>query len=126
MAEGVETREQLELLRACGCQEMQGYVFSRPLPPEELLALLRAGQAAAALSAQPSTLAAGAAVGVGWQRPIEPSAQIVRAVGPAGAREVGAQQVGTVEHRPGEVRAAQVGLEQPGRAQAGADRAWRR
>jgi diguanylate cyclase (GGDEF)-like protein/PAS domain S-box-containing protein len=43
VAEGVETREQLDLLRACGCQELQGYVFSRPLPPEELLALLEKG-----------------------------------------------------------------------------------
>ena len=44
VAEGVETREQLDLLRACGCQEMQGYLFSRPLPPEELLALLEQGR----------------------------------------------------------------------------------
>ena len=44
VAEGVETREQLDLLRACGCQELQGYVFSRPLPPEELLALLEQGK----------------------------------------------------------------------------------
>ena len=32
-AEGVETDEQLELLRALGCTEMQGYLFSRPKPP---------------------------------------------------------------------------------------------
>ncbi len=44
VAEGVETREQQDLLRACGCQEMQGYLFSRPLPPEELLALLEQGR----------------------------------------------------------------------------------
>ena len=29
-AEGVETKEQLEILRAEGCTEMQGYYFSRP------------------------------------------------------------------------------------------------
>ena len=40
VAEGVETKEQLEQLRACGCQELQGYIFSKPLPPDELLALL--------------------------------------------------------------------------------------
>jgi EAL domain-containing protein (putative c-di-GMP-specific phosphodiesterase class I) len=35
-AEGVETREQLELLRAAGCRQAQGYLFSRPRPPGEL------------------------------------------------------------------------------------------
>jgi diguanylate cyclase (GGDEF)-like protein len=43
VAEGVETREQLEQLRASGCQELQGFIFSKALPPEELLALLEQG-----------------------------------------------------------------------------------
>jgi EAL domain-containing protein (putative c-di-GMP-specific phosphodiesterase class I) len=43
VAEGVETREQLELLRRFRCDEMQGYLFSKPLPPEELLELLKRG-----------------------------------------------------------------------------------
>ena len=32
-AEGVETEEQFELLRKEGCTEVQGYLFSRRVPP---------------------------------------------------------------------------------------------
>lgn len=35
-AEGVETREQLDRIAAEGCTEMQGYLFSRPLPASEI------------------------------------------------------------------------------------------
>lgn len=35
LAEGVETKEQLEALRKMGCQYVQGFYFSKPLPPEE-------------------------------------------------------------------------------------------
>jgi EAL domain-containing protein (putative c-di-GMP-specific phosphodiesterase class I) len=35
-AEGVETLEQLETVRAEGCGEVQGYYFSHPLPASEL------------------------------------------------------------------------------------------
>ncbi|MBI1358182.1 MAG: EAL domain-containing protein [Acidobacteria bacterium] len=41
LAEGVETPEQLELLRAYGCGTIQGYLASRPLTAEALAALLR-------------------------------------------------------------------------------------
>ena len=34
VAEGVETEEQLRLLRSLNCNEMQGFLFSRPLPSE--------------------------------------------------------------------------------------------
>jgi len=34
-AEGVETPEQLDLIRAAGCAEVQGYLFSRPMPAAE-------------------------------------------------------------------------------------------
>ena len=39
-AEGVETKEQLETVRAEGCTEMQGFLFSQPLPADELARLL--------------------------------------------------------------------------------------
>ena len=41
LAEGVETREQYAILRGMGCELVQGYHFSRPLPPEELVAFLK-------------------------------------------------------------------------------------
>ena len=40
VAEGVETEEQLECLRALGCTVAQGYYFSRPLPVAQFEALL--------------------------------------------------------------------------------------
>ncbi|MGH8595861.1 MAG: EAL domain-containing protein, partial [Gammaproteobacteria bacterium] len=40
IAEGVETRSQLKYLKSQGCAEVQGYIFSRPVPPAELTALL--------------------------------------------------------------------------------------
>ena len=42
LAEGVETAEQLEFLRARGCQSYQGYFRSRPVPATEFAELLRA------------------------------------------------------------------------------------
>jgi diguanylate cyclase (GGDEF)-like protein len=40
-AEGVETEEQLESLRTTGCNQVQGYLFSRPRPAKDIPALLQ-------------------------------------------------------------------------------------
>lgn len=44
VGEGVETAQQKELLRASGCEEGQGYLFSRPMPADRLQTLLQAQQ----------------------------------------------------------------------------------
>ena len=44
IAEGVETDAQLGYLRGIGCEEMQGYFFSRPLPESAFAAMLAEGR----------------------------------------------------------------------------------
>ena len=51
VAEGVETQGQLDLLQQGGCDLVQGYYFSRPLPPEDFekliekeLSIVRSGE----------------------------------------------------------------------------------
>jgi EAL domain-containing protein (putative c-di-GMP-specific phosphodiesterase class I) len=47
IAEGVEDDEQVRLLRDLGCDQIQGYLVSRPVPAQEVEALLRRASAAA-------------------------------------------------------------------------------
>jgi diguanylate cyclase (GGDEF)-like protein len=44
-AEGVETPAQLDMLRACGCTELQGYLVCRPQPSSEIARVLRSAKA---------------------------------------------------------------------------------
>ena len=44
LSEGVETEEQRAYLDHCGCDLMQGYLFSRPLPPEDAAAVIAASE----------------------------------------------------------------------------------
>ena len=44
VAEGVETEDQLDFLRSNGCDEIQGFYFSRPLPEEECTQALLEGR----------------------------------------------------------------------------------
>jgi diguanylate cyclase (GGDEF)-like protein len=53
VAEGVETAGQLWFLTNLGCQEFQGYYFSRPLPAAEMTALLKSPEPFARLDASP-------------------------------------------------------------------------
>lgn len=55
VAEGVETRAQLEFLGALGCDVMQGYYIGRPMPVEQITAWLGADPLAGRASRGPSS-----------------------------------------------------------------------
>ena len=41
LAEGVETKEQVDLLQSIGCDQVQGYYYAKPMPAEDFYALLK-------------------------------------------------------------------------------------
>jgi EAL domain-containing protein (putative c-di-GMP-specific phosphodiesterase class I) len=47
-AEGVETAAQLEIVRAEGCTEVQGYLYSPPKPANEIAKMIATAEAATA------------------------------------------------------------------------------
>jgi diguanylate cyclase (GGDEF)-like protein len=57
VAEGVENEAQLGFLRAEGCDQVQGYLFSRPLPAADIAPLLARGPAIRTMAAEPSRAA---------------------------------------------------------------------
>lgn len=75
LAEGVETAAQLDLLQAMGCEYVQGYYFSRPVPNRDIPLMLgadttavdRAPQASAEVPAVPVEIAGGPAEARGCQ-----------------------------------------------------------
>ena len=44
LAEGVETQMQLDFMRQYCCDEIQGYLFSKPISADEFMQLLRNGK----------------------------------------------------------------------------------
>jgi EAL domain-containing protein (putative c-di-GMP-specific phosphodiesterase class I) len=45
IAEGVETEHQVRILQEHGCEFMQGFLFSRPVPADEITRLLQEQEA---------------------------------------------------------------------------------
>ena len=43
MAEGVDNREQMAFLRDLGCDQLQGFLFSKPLPADDYERMVREG-----------------------------------------------------------------------------------
>jgi EAL domain-containing protein (putative c-di-GMP-specific phosphodiesterase class I) len=58
IGEGVETQEQLDLLRARGCTELQGYLLGRPMPRQQIQDFIRSKESAEPLGMKTDSLLA--------------------------------------------------------------------
>nr|WP_237183378.1 EAL domain-containing protein [Roseomonas gilardii] len=74
-AEGVETQEQLDWLRAEGCGHIQGYLLGRPMPPQDVHRFLHGFT-----TLQPVQEAEAYPSGQGRGVPIRPRTRLPRAV----------------------------------------------
>ena len=54
VSEGVETREEMELISRWGVDMIQGYYFSKPLPHEALIRLMQTEMRSASVNAEQS------------------------------------------------------------------------
>jgi EAL domain-containing protein (putative c-di-GMP-specific phosphodiesterase class I) len=59
VAEGVESEDQFACLKAEGCDEIQGYLISRPMPAEEVLTFLGCGDGVAEVEGEGAPRPAG-------------------------------------------------------------------
>jgi EAL domain-containing protein (putative c-di-GMP-specific phosphodiesterase class I) len=56
VAQGVETREQVEYLRSHACDQIQGFYFNKPMSAQEFTVLLQAQDAGATLTGSRAAL----------------------------------------------------------------------
>ena len=65
-AEGIETYDELSLIRALGCSQVQGYIFGKPMPVEEALAYIQGSNHTASEGYRPARQGTVATALVTW------------------------------------------------------------